>query len=61
MDHFQLKESHLHTLRSLGQGLAGRARENGGDPSKPMAFVGLVTIGLGAMMLLKSQSVGRSR
>ena len=55
MDHFTLKESHLYGLRSLGQHMVGRARENGGDTAKPLAFVGLVTIALGATMLLKAQ------
>lgn len=63
MQEFTLKESHLQGLKSIGYHLMHKSREDGGDSSKPLAFVGLVTIGLGVMMLLKAnrQMEGRGR
>jgi hypothetical protein len=54
MHSFPVRESHLEGLRSVGHHLMRQAREEGGDTAKPLAFVGLVTIAIGAMMLLKA-------
>ena len=63
MSDFMLKDSHLQGLRSVGYHLMSKAREDGGDTSKPLAFVGLVTVLLGATMLMKAmkQMEGRGR
>ena len=49
------RESHLHALKGIGHHMLHKAREDGGDTSKPMAFIGLATIGIGVIMLLKAQ------
>lgn len=56
-----LKPNNLHALKSIGYHLANTAREKGEDSSKPLAFVGLITIAIGATMLLKAVEKGRGR
>lgn len=57
-----LKPHNLHTLKSVGHHLAHAAREKGEDTAKPLAFVGLVTIAIGAKILMDaSQKMGRGR
>ncbi|QEL18695.1 hypothetical protein [Limnoglobus roseus] len=42
----------LHDLRSVGQHCFHTARRNGEDTSIPLGFLGIVTMGIGAMMTL---------
>ncbi len=44
----EIKPHHLQSLRSVGQHLLSSAREKGEDTAKPLAFIGLVTMALGA-------------
>jgi len=54
-DAFELiKPHHLHSLRSVGHHLLGAARDKGEDTAKPLAFIGIVTIAIGAMMLMNA-------
>ncbi len=46
-----LKTSHLHSLKSVGHHLLSNARDKGQSTAKPLAFVGLVTVALGAKLL----------
>lgn len=45
------KASHLHSLKSVGHHFMHSAREKGEDTTRPLAFIGLVTMALGAKML----------
>jgi hypothetical protein len=49
-----LKSSHLHSLKSVGYHALNSAREKGEDTAKPLAFVGLVTMAVGAKMFLEA-------
>jgi hypothetical protein len=56
------KTRNLQSLKSVGYHLANAAREKGEDSAKPLAFVGLVTIAIGAKILMDaSQKMGRGR
>jgi hypothetical protein len=48
------KTQNLHALKSVGHHMLASAREKGEDTAKPLAFIGLVTIGIGVMMLLSA-------
>ncbi|OWK42229.1 hypothetical protein [Fimbriiglobus ruber] len=46
-----IKTAHLHSLKSVGHHMLHSARENGRDTAKPLAFIGFITVALGAKML----------
>ena len=46
------KNFSLYDLRSVGQHSLHAARKNGEDTSIPLMFMGAVTVGIGAMMML---------
>ena len=56
-----LSQNNLQAMKSLGYQIASRAREKGEDTGTPLAFVGLVTIALGATMLMKGMEKSRGR
>ena len=56
-----LNQTNLHALKSIGHHLEARARENGGDTGTPLAFVGLVTMAIGATMFVKGMNPDRGR
>lgn len=56
-----LNANNLQMLKSVGHHMAGRARQRGEDASQPLAFVGLMTMLIGATMLMRSTSSGRER
>ncbi|HEX4611221.1 MAG TPA: hypothetical protein VH092_23720 [Urbifossiella sp.] len=56
------KSSNLHTLKSVGHHMLSSARERGDDTGKPLAFIGLVTIAIGVVMLANAnRQTGRGR
>jgi hypothetical protein len=48
------KTQNLHALKAVGHHMLSSARDKGEDTSKPLMFIGLVTMGIGAVMLLKA-------
>ena len=56
-----LKPRNLQSLKSVGYHLLNSARDKGEDTAKPLAFVGLVTVAIGVMMLSQSMSQQRGR
>lgn len=46
-----MTEPSLHDLRSIGNHIYHSARKNGEDTSTPLAFLGAVTVAIGAKML----------
>lgn len=57
-----VKTHNLHTLKSVGHHLTSSARDKGQSTAKPLAFVCVVTIVLGAELLwevFKQTEAGR--
>lgn len=55
-----LKPHHPNGLKALGYHALSSAREKGQDTAKPLALVGMVTMAIGAVMLLNaSRQAGR--
>ncbi|HYH66063.1 MAG TPA: hypothetical protein VD866_15320 [Urbifossiella sp.] len=48
------KTQNLHALKAVGYHMLTSARDKGEDTAKPLAFIGIVTIAIGAMMLLSA-------
>jgi hypothetical protein len=52
----------LHDLKAVGHHLRDSAREKGESTAMPVAFMGLVTMAIGAMMVMQaSKQMERGR